>query len=654
MPGPFKQFYAFGSFLFDVEGHHLLREGQTVPLPPKAMEALRVLLQQPGQVLSREELMQAVWAEAFVEDANLTVAISQLRKALDHDGETVEYIETIPRVGYRFVGDVSEIREEPRRPVILAKHTLSRTVIEEEEIPTEQSEVVAIESSATRKLPHTLVAASRRTVLAATAVVVIAAAVGIASLWTQLRDRSARGANLSVKSIAVLPFKTVGTESGKEHLGLGLADVLITRLSNIRELNVRPTSAVMAFDEQGQDSISAGRKLNVDAVLEGTIYHANSRVRVTARLLRVGDQTPLWAGQFEKPSQDELKVQDEIALQLVDALSLSLSGTEKTALTKRYTESLDAYQLYLKGRYHWNKRSYGGIIEAQRLFRNAIEKDPHFTLAFVGLADTLATSDARDEAHNAVQKALELDPNLAEAHATLGFIKMFHEWNWQEAEVAYKRSIELNPGYASAHHWYATLLAIEGRNKEAKAAMRRALEINPLSHNFLADMGQLHYFDREYEEAKEYCRQALEIYPEFFFAHEYLYYIHLKTGEYDKAIEELITAERINSAFGNQSSERKEQIEANFNKLRKAYQRGGIKGYFEYRLPGTPQAASSFYGYAMKHAFLGEKEKALDNLERACQSRAFLAAFVKADPVFDSLRGDPRYQAILRKMNLEN
>lgn len=651
MPGTFKQFYAFGSFLFDVEGHHLLREGQTVPLPPKAMEALRVLLQQPGQVLSREELMQAVWAEAFVEDANLTVAISQLRKALDHDEETVEYIETIPRVGYRFVGDVSEIREEPRRPVILAKHTLSHTVIEEEEIPTEQREVVAIESTAT---PHTLVAASRRTVLAATAVVVVALAVVFASLWTQLRERSARSANLSVKSIAVLPFKTVGTESGKEHLGLGLADVLITRLSNIRELNVRPTSAVMAFDGQVQDSISAGRKLNVDAVLEGTIYHANSRVRVTARLLRVGDQTPLWAGQFEKPSQDELKLQDEIALQLVDALSLSLSGTEKTALTKRYTENADAYQLYLKGRYHWNKRSYGGMIEAQRLFRNAIENDPNFTLAFVGLADTLATSDARDEAHNAVQKALELDPNLAEAHATLGFIKMFHEWNWQEAEVAYKRSIELNPGYASAHHWYATLLAIEGRNKEAKAAMRRALEINPLSHNFLADMGQLHYFDREYEEAKEYCRQALEVYPEFFFAHEYLYYIHLKTGEYDKAIEELITAERINSAFGNQPSERNEQLEANFDKLRAAYRRGGIKGYLEYRSPGTSQAARSSYEYALKHAFLGEKEKALDNLERAYEGRAFLAAFVKVNPLFDNLRAEPRYQAILRKMNLEN
>jgi DNA-binding winged helix-turn-helix (wHTH) protein/TolB-like protein/Flp pilus assembly protein TadD len=653
MAAPFKQFYAFGSFLFDVEARRLLREGQTVPLPPKAMEALRVFLQQPGQVMAREELIQAVWGDTFVEDANLTVAISQLRKALDQNGETVEFIETIPRVGYRFVGEVSEIHEEPRRPVILAKHTLSRTVIEEEDIPTEPSEVVAIESTSAPMLPRALVAAKGRTVLAATTVAVVALAVVIASLWTRVQERSALGANLSVKSIAVLPFQTVGVKSGEEHLGLGLADVLITRLSNIRELNVRPTSSVMAFDGQVQDSISAGRKLNVDAVLEGTIYHVNSRVRVTARLLRVGDQTPLWAGQFEKPAQDELKVQDEIALQLVDALSLSLSGNEKTALAKRFTENADAYQLYLKGRYHWNKRSHEGMIEAQRLFRNAIEKDPNFALAFVGLADTLAMSEARGEAYNAAQKALELDPDLAEAHATLGFIKMFHEWSWREAETAYKKSIELNPGYATAYHWYATLLAIEGRNKEAKAALRRALEINPLSHNFLADMGQLHYFGREYEEAKEYCRQALEIYPEFSFAHQYLHYAYLKTGEYDKAIEEIIIADRMNGAYANQSDNRKQRLEATFTKQRAAYREGGIKRYIENRLTDATQDPNVNYNNALIYVSLGEKEKALNHLERACHGKSFLSTFVKADPIFDSLRGEPRYHAILEKMGLD-
>jgi DNA-binding winged helix-turn-helix (wHTH) protein/TolB-like protein/Flp pilus assembly protein TadD len=651
MVAPFKQFYAFGTFLFEVDAHRLLRDGQPVPLPPKATEALQVFLRQPGQVVGREELMQAVWGETSVEDANLTVAISQLRKALDPNGERAAYIETIPRVGYRFVADVNEIREEARSPVILAKHTLSRTVIEEEEIPNEQCEVAAMHSTAGRKLSRTLPVANGRTVLAATAVVVVTLIV-LASIWTQPQERSARGASVPVRSIAVLPFNALGSNSD-EHLGLGLADVLITRLSNIRDLKVRPTSAVMAFEGQVPDSISAGRRLNVDAVLEGTIYHADGRVRVTARLLRVGDQMPLWAGQFEKLLQDDLKVQDEIALQLVDALSLSLSGTEKAALTKHFTENADAYQLYLKGRYHWNKRTQEGMTEAQQLFRNAIENDPQFSLALVGLADTLATTDARGEAYSAVQRALELEPNLAEAHATLGFIKMFHEWSWLDAETSYKKSIELNPGYATAYHWYATLLAIQGRNKEAKASMARALEIDPISPNFLADMAQLYYFSREYEQAREYCRRALEIDPEFFFAHQYLYYTYLKTGEYDKAIEELIVSERINSNYDNQSAERKNEFDRSFNKQREVYREGGINGFIQHRLSNEAPDVNHYYKNAMLHIYLGEKERALNNLERACQGRAFLAAFVKADPIFDTLRGEPRYHAILKKMGLD-
>jgi DNA-binding winged helix-turn-helix (wHTH) protein/TolB-like protein/Flp pilus assembly protein TadD len=650
MSGAFKQFYSFGSFLFDVEGHRLLHEGQTVPLPPKAMEALRVFVERPGQVMAREELLQIVWGETFVEDANLTVAVSQLRKALNRHGEGTDYIETIPRVGYRFIGDVSEIREEQRRPVVLARHTLSRTVIEEEEIPTGQSEVTRVQSTTASRLFNPLPDVTRRTVLPATAILLALAI--IASLWTHLQQRSARGANVSIKSIAVLPFQTVGDQSGEEHQGLGLADVLITRLSNIRQLNVRPTSAVIGFGREGQDLVAAGRKLNVDAVLEGTIYHANGRVRVTARLVRVGDQMPLWAGQFEKPLQDELRVQDEIALQLVDALALSLSGTEKNAMTRRFTDNSDAYQLYLKGRYHWNKRNYSGMIEAQRLFRNAIAKDPRFTLAFVGLADTLATASAGGEAYDAAHKALELDPNLAEAHATVGFIKMFHEWRWREAESAFKKSIELNPGYATAHHWYATLLAIRGKNSEARAAMLRALEINPLSHNFLADMGQLHYFAGEYEQAKEYCRQALEIYPEFSFAHQYLHHTYLKTGAHDKAMDELLAAERTNGGYATQSAEGRQLLEANLSRQWVAYRKGGIREVLRGRVANDRDDANANYQQAMIYSYLGEKEKALGNLEKACRGRAFLTPFVKVDPIFDSLRDEPRYHAVLETMGL--
>ena len=449
-----------------------------------------------------------------------------------------------------------------------------------------------------------------------------------------------------------MPFKTIDANSENEYQGLGLTDVLITRLSNIKQINVRPTSAILAFENQTLDSGKVGEKLKTDAVLEGTIYRTGDKVRVTARLVRVGDSSTIWSGQFEKLAQDELKLQDEIALQVVDALALNLSGGEKNALTKFYTENADAHQLYQKGRYEWNKRSWAGAIEAERLFRNAIEKDANFALAYVGLADTMAMNVARStETYGIIQKALELDPNLAEAHATLGFLQTFHHWQWREAETSFVKSIELNPNYATAHHWYAQLLTIEGRHEEAKSEMRRALEINPLSHNFLADLGQIYYFNREYGEAEEYCRQALEIYPDFQFARNYLFSIYLKTGEHDRAVEELLAADKIHATFANQPAERQKSIEAYLDKVRKIYREGGIKKFVENRT-GETQDGNGCYVFATKYAFLGEKEKALACLEKAFADRSSLSAFVKADPVFDQLRNEPRFQEILQKMNL--
>ncbi|MDQ2922518.1 MAG: winged helix-turn-helix domain-containing protein [Acidobacteriota bacterium] len=644
MPKHLKNFYEFGPFRLDPQKHRLLRDGERIHLSPKSVEALLVLVQNAGKMLEREALMQAVWTDTFVEDANLTVAISHLRKALGQNGETAEYIETIPRVGYRFVAEVRETIAESA-PLILEKHTLSRTVIEEEDL----SDATAAVSVAVTSKPVLRITSTRTYVFVA-AVLSVVTVGGI--ILTPRLMRSASPSEPQIKSLAVLPFKVVGGDSGNDHEGVGMADVLITRLSNIREINVRPTSSVMAFDRPEQDSISAGRKLGVDAVLEGTIYRANNQARITARLVRISDQSPLWATQFEKPLQDEFRMQDDIAVQLVEALSLNLSGGEKNALTKRYSESSDAFELYLKGRYHWNKRNWEGMIESERLFRNAIERDPNFALAYVGLADRLATDKSSSEASLAVQKALELDPNLAEAHATLGFINTFHEWKWREAEDSFKRSIQLNPGYATAHHWYATLLEIEGRNEEAKAQLRRALEIDPLSYNFLADLGQAYYFAHEYDQAKDYCRKALDIYPDFIFAHEYLSDIYLQTGDYDAAVEERLIAKKIGLTFAHMPGTQQDELEKLLDRNRQLYRTQGLKAFFTPNLVHTTEAGSPTYGEAKIHALLGDKEEALRSLELAFQVKNFAMPYVKVDPVFDKLHDEPRYQTILKKMNL--
>lgn len=653
------QFLEFGSLRLDTRRKVLWHNGEPVPMPLKELELLCMLVERRGELVTKDELLEMVWAGSFVEESNLSRHIYLLRKTLKELGESEELIQNVPRRGYRFAGDVRD-RGSGNGDIIIERQALTRTLVEEITSTGSEGPETEDERAVTEKIE-----AGRRKVRAIRlprlhftaqalgwAVISLLVLAGGVALW---RDRTtARTSPPEIKSIAVLPFRVVGAESGDEHIGLGVADVLITRLSNIRELNVRPTSAVMNFG--GSDSAAAGRELKVDAVLEGTIYRAGDRVRVTARLLKASDGSPLWAGQFEKPLEEELKVQDEISLQLVDALALSLSGNEKTALTKRYTESADAYQLYLKGRYHWNKRNYEALAEAERLFRNAIEKDPNFALAYVGLVDKLAmdnpTAISAEEKIQSLNKALELDPNLAEAHASLGLVRMFQHWDWKGAKEAFEHSIELNPGYASAHQWYATLLGIQGKTDEAKGEMRRALEINPLSHNFLTDLGEAHYFAREYERAEEYCHKALEIYPDFFNAHVLLQHIYLQRGEDEKYIEASIRSNRVWQTFSDQAPKEKERFEKHFAKEREDFKKVGLRNYIAARYFRVPLSKSTHYERAWYYALFGEKEKALDNLEDAYENKQFMLAFVRADPVFDNLRAEPRFTELLKKMNL--
>ena len=640
---PTKLFYEFGEFRLDAEKHRLLREGEIVAVTPKAVEILRLLVERPGRLVERDELMNSVWRDVAVEDGNLTVTISMLRKVLGENDHGRKFIETVPRLGYKFVADVREVVEEVPS-LVVEKQTLSRLVIDEEITLGRRSADPASHLHSSSRRKAMTIAATAGTVIIATA------ALAYMRPWNS-KPRSAAPAN--IKSIAVLPFKSINPDKENPHQGLGMADILITRLSNLRGINVRPTSAVMSFENLDDDSLSIAKKLQVDAVLEGTIYRSGDKVRVTARLIRVSDQTPIWSGQFERLTHDEIQLQNEIALQVVDALAMNLSGVEQRALTKHYTENADAYQLYLKGRYHWNRRNNEGLAEAERLFRNAIEKDPNFALAYVGLADTTAFSYRQAEMYPALNRALELDPNLAEAYATQGFVLALHQWKWKEAEDSFKRAIELNPGYATTHQWYATLLGIEGRHDEAKAEMLRALEINPLSYNFLADLGQAYYLAHEYDKAKEYCYKALELYPDFVFAHTYLFQVYLQTSEYEAAIKHTL---KVDLAFYDAANPAAEQEnEKRFAEGVSSYRNGGIRKYMEYRLGSLAKYVHNLngaYWIAWSHAFLGNKEKALDNLEKGLEVRAFWMAWVKADPVFDGLRSEPRYQAILNKMGL--
>ena len=650
-----NHFYEFGSVRLDETNRLLYKNGAQLSVQPRVIETLLVLVKNPHAIVDKETILDAVWPDAAVEEGGLKRNISLLRKALGEEGR---YIETLPKRGYRFTADVRQnwkeiptYTAERSASELLVQRRASLRITQEEEVNDSAdsfAEARQFNTAAEAVVPQIRKISRRRTLtLSAAAIAVVLATVGF--WWTTSRHEQP-----PVKSIAVLPFKSLASRSDDEHLSVGLADALITRMSSLKGLSVRPTSVVMRFANKEEDSIRAGQTLGVDAVLEGSIYRTDNRMRITTRLLRVSDQSSIWAGQFDEKADDFFSIQNALAHQIVSVLALNLSSTEKDALAKQYTENTDAYHLYLSGRYHWNKRSKDAGAKAETFFRQAIEKDPGFALAYLGLADTLIMGSVYQESWGAIEKALALDDKLGEAYASRGFWKMFKGWQWDDSDADFRRSIELNPGYGTAHQWYATLLAIRGRVEEAKAEMTKALEIDPMSHNFIADMGQMHYFARQYVEAESYCRKALEIYPDFLNGHIYLSETLLKAGDKDGAFDEEMSAARIH--YGNAKGA-EDKIDEAIASAREVYRQSNYEGYWKTnleRLLNRTADGFSYYALVKFYSLLGEKEKALDALEKSWENREFMLPFVNVDPLFDSLRSEPRFQEVFRQMGLKS
>ena len=642
-------FYEFGAVRLDATNRLLYKDGIEIPLQPRVIETLLVLVKNAQTVVDKDTLLEAVWRDVVVEEGGLKRNISLLRKALGAEGQ---FIETLPKRGYRFTAEVKEYWEDSDfygagdlAADLVVQRRANLRITQEEQIDDSSDSYAAVSSKS--KVSRKRMFSSLLVPLTAGLLLLAA----LAALWTA-NHKAGSASAAPIKSIAVLPFKNLAPHPEDEHFGIGIADALITRLSRIKDLNVRPTSAVLKFNNQEHDSISAGHALGVDAVLEGSIYRINDRIRVMSRLVRVNDQLPIWAGQFDEKSNDVLSIQSAIPQHIVNSLALNLTRNERDALSKRDTQNEDAYKLYAEGRYHWNKRTPDGMRKAETLFREAIEKDPNFALAYLGLADTLSMGRDPLEPAYAIEKAIELDDKLGEAYASRGFWRAMTRWEWEAAEADFIRSIELNPGYGTAHQWYATLLAISGRVEAAKSEMRRAIEIDPLSPNFLADLGQMHYFAREYDEAETYCRKALEIYPGFVFAHEYLKNIYLKKGESDKALEELLGLHRsaVLSPTYSKSEGNVLEFEA---QTRAIYRQSGHHGMLRNAIKELHKLTSGFsYGLFSSHALLGEKEKALEWLEKSFENHDFMLPFANIDPLFDTLRSEPRFQAVFRRMGL--
>ena len=640
-----RHLYEFGPFRLDPEKPCLWRDGEPISLTPKAVETLIVLVQQSGKLVERERLMNAIWPNTFVEDGNLNFNVSVLRKALGTDAAGEQYIQTIPRRGYRFNADVREVAEEV--PVLMVeKHTRARVVIEERVFPTDPEP--ALEKAA---LPPGLSPRKYQGIYAAGAVALLVA-IGAVTwvLLTREVTRSQPGgvAAQPIQSIAVLPLKPLSNEDSDGTLSLGLTDTLVTRLGSLRSIVVRPVSNPGA----APDAIEIGRKLKVDAVLEATLQRTSSRLRINARLVRVGDGALLWSASFDEDETDLFKLQDALSLQVTQSLGARLNPKETELLTRRDTQHRGAFHVYWRGRLFLEKRKPEKAIAE---FQQAINLDPNYALAYAGLADAYIwqasfTSDADTElyvkAKSSTDKALELDPNLADAHSSLARIKYQYDWDWAGAEKSFRRAIELNPNSVNAHQFYARLLATMGRYEEGLAEIHKARELDPRS----ADLGVPLYGILEkqgaYDEALKVLQSTLEMDNDSQFARRGTGKLYLLKNDYAKVIE-----------LGNELFPHpKEPDFAWASMLATAYHKTGqinMAAEMRNRLKKMAEKdPKSLYFLALHYSELGRTDEAIAALQKCLELREDRMIWTKDEPRFSAIKDDPRFQEILQKLNL--
>jgi Tol biopolymer transport system component/TolB-like protein/Tfp pilus assembly protein PilF len=594
MSSAVKHFYRFGGFRLDAVEHLLYRQdGEVVPLKPKVVETLELLVRERGRLITKDELMDSLWPDTIVEESNLSQNIYLLRKVLSAGIDEGNYIETVPKRGYRFTAEVEELFDD---------------------------EETGVE---TRRLTGT----------------------------TASEAGSSTSARAPLNSLAVLPLANESADPNVEYLSDGITESIISRLSRLSQLHVMARSTVFHYKGKTVAPQQVGRDLGVRAVLTGRVLQLGERLIVRTELVDATDGWQLWGGQYNRRPSDILELQETIAQDISENLQLKLTGTDQKRLSKRYTESADAYRLYIKARYYLNKRLTEAIQQATEYFQQAIDVDPSYAPAYVGLADAypllnlygaLTPYEAYPRAEAAALKALEIDDSFAEAHNSLGVVKLFYEWDWKGAESAFRRAIELKPGYPDAHQRYGMFLVTQGRFAEAVTELERAQELDPLSLITRTINGYPFYYGREFGRAAERFRQVIEMDRSYSMAHFRLGLTYAQEGMYEQAIAELRQSAELSGD--------RDTVAA--------------LGYV-YGLAGrTPEARAalaelgarekvgfvSSYDKALINVGLGDNEASIDWLEKAYEERSYWLIYLQVDPALEPLRANPRFVQLLNKV----
>jgi DNA-binding winged helix-turn-helix (wHTH) protein/TolB-like protein/Tfp pilus assembly protein PilF len=644
IPTEIRYLYDFGAFHLDPHQRLLLCNGKTAAITPKAFELLVVLVERSGKLVEKSELLRIVWPDVSVEEGNLAVLISQLRKVLGDDRGKHEYIETVSKYGYRFVAPVSQqiaVEEEIAPVPEETKAQISAPPLSPE--PASQPPIKLRSSPASRLAIGSLLA-----ILAIGALYLVGR-----SILLQARERRALSDTASMHSLAVLPFRVMGARNGDEYLGEGTADALVTKLGSIDSIVERPISAVEKYRNSSLTVKEIGKDQGVDAVLDGRIQREADRVRLTVQLIRVRDGVEVWADSFDEKLTSTFELENEISDRVFQALSLRLTNTNPRRTNKKPTENAAAYDSYVKGRYFWNKRTSEGLQKGLEYFREAIGLDPSFAEAYEGVADSYAAlglyavlppEDAFPAARDAAQKALQMDDNLSDAHATLGMIHFYYDWDGPAAENEFRRSLDINPNYAMAHSWYAETLAAMGRFPEALEEVKRALSDDPLSQIVNSNAGWTLCVAGQNEAAIQTLKKAIEMDPNFPRSHFRLGLAYETKGLFGQALPEFQKA--IQLSGGNPYYQAS---------LGNAYGASGhvteVHQLLKELKARTVHEPVPAFAFAIVYLGLNDKDAAFQWLEKTPADHSTSMAFAKVDPMLANVRSDPRFAVLAKRLN---
>ena len=628
----------FGVFELDPRAGELRKHGLRVRLQEQPFQLLAMLLEHPGEVVTREELQKKLWpADTFVDfDHGLNKAINKIREALSDSADSPRFVETVARRGYRFLAEVKVADSAPVRSPDLATEPHPTTEVSDRP---DVSEKLALSKRLLPSLARKI------------------SAFALLLLMVSLVAWKLHSWNLPspvIRSLAVLPLESLSNDASQDYFADGMTDELISDLGQISALRVISRTSVMVYKYARKPLPQIARELNVDAVVEGTVLRSGDQVRITAQLIDASSDKHLWSQSYQGELRDTLALQNRVASAIADQIRINVNPQEQAALKSVKVVNPQAYESFLKGRYFWNKRTADGLKVALAYFNQAIDEDPKYAPAYSGLADTnallgdwqyavMTPKEALPKAKAAAIRALELDGALGEAHNSLAFCLDGFDWDFDAAGKEFRRAIELNPSYATAHHWYAWHLSLLGRYEEAIAEMRKAENLDPLSLIINADLAELLVLAHSYDESIRQSRKTIEMDPNFALAHNQLAQAYLQKHMHDEAVAELQKAAQLSGGSPT--------VMAN---LARAYVASGKRGEAVKLLNDLKKRSSPVSSHASEiaviYAALGDTDQAMNWIEKGYEERFNPGVLLR--PGFDSLRSDPRFQDLVRRIGL--